>query len=223
LRGAGNSSEQPAAQIFQGFTELVETTQCPYAPRARIRLIPQRYVAGSTEFVDAFRANQHWLAESGTDAVVIAIETEELGVDLIQQAETIRTLLEIVSGTRFSEDVLSPGWQLEIAGTRTFATLFSPIYPEDNPRSVIDEGFGYVMLQPEHSFHRLLPRGKLDPGRRAAIKDSIRRAFRNAGKDYDPLDTVPATEAQKYVKPLHMDDPIVSWWSLGSDLASSGQ
>lgn len=210
-------AERTLAHLFRGFTKLVATTQCPYAPRARVKLIPLDYSEDSTEFLDVFQTNQHWLEEPDTDAVVIAIRQSQLGLDLPEQAKTFRTILQLISGARDFEDALSPGWQLDIAGTRTFATLFSPIYPTSNPRAVISGGFGYVMLQPEHSFHRLLPREKLDPGKRAAIKDSIRRAFGNAGKPYDPLDTVPATEAQKYVKPLRLHNPVVAWWSLDAD------
>lgn len=217
IREAGVGSGRTLEQMFYGFTDLIETTHCPYAPRAGIKLIPRCYEDGSADFVEVFQANLHWLKDPVTDAVVIAIEQSELGSCLFEQSRTFRTVLELVSGTRDFGGVLTPGWQLEIAGTRVFATFFSPIYPENNPRAVRGGGFGYVMLQPEHSFHRLLPREKLDSAKRETIKGSIRRAFCAAGSAYDPLDTVPATEAQKYVKPLCIGDPIVAWWSSDTD------
>jgi hypothetical protein len=198
--------------LFDGFTELVESTACPYARLADIHFIPVAYASGATDFLETFRMYQSRLGEPKTDAVIVAIGLSELGESIDEHARTFRQLLQLLSGPSMSSDVLKPGWQLQIHQTRVFATMFSPIYPADNPRAISNGRYGYVMLQPEHSFHRLLPRDRLEPGQRMHIKSSIRDAFDRAGMPYDALDRDPPTEAQKYVKPLHIGDSMIEWW-----------
>lgn len=98
--GAARGPEPSLADIFQGFDGLVESTHCPYAPRARTRFVPVAYALGSAPFLDAFRSNEHWLSEPDTDAVVIAIRDDELCSGLAEQAKTFRVVLELISGVR---------------------------------------------------------------------------------------------------------------------------
>ncbi|WP_236793802.1 hypothetical protein [Amycolatopsis sp. GM8] len=202
----------PHRNLFEGFTALLQSTACPYARLATTRFVPVPYSPKSPDFLIMFRKRQPWLADPGTDALIVAIHFSELGKTIDDHARLFRRLLNLVSDHEIAGNILTPGWQLQIHRTRVFATLFSPLYPARNPRSIQKGTYGYVMLQPEHSFHKLLPRNRLEEHQRVHIKHTIREAFDRSGKPYDALDRQPPTEAQKYVKPLHLGDPMIEWW-----------
>lgn len=104
------------------------------------------------------------------------------------------------------QNILLPGWHFKFAGTEFFVAAFAPCYPETSARYAFGADGTVILLQPESSFKaQVLTK---------AVRQSIRDAYRNAGRPYDGGIIAGNLEAPRYVKPLRLEDPRVEWWSM---------
>ncbi|XP_065190782.1 uncharacterized protein LOC135821711 [Sycon ciliatum] len=109
------------------------------------------------------------------------------------------------------------GWFYEFARTPIFVTTFAPCYADNHSRHAFGVDGCFVLLQPEYSFAaKNLPADTPDTNwtNPQTVRDRIRVAYRQAGREYIVRDTVYYSPALDIVKPLAVDtDEVVQWWS----------
>lgn len=137
------------------------------------------------------------------DAYVVKLGVKIDSVnDLVEHFKKLMYYLNDNLGTDNELEV--PNWRFIFNNTSFFVIVMSDIYTRDSTRWYPD---GHVILfQPEHSFHRQIPRSK-----RKAVITSIRKIFAKQGADYSEI-VEDALEPQKYIFPLTKNDELINWW-----------
>lgn len=107
------------------------------------------------------------------------------------------------------------GWYFEFNRTSIFVTTFAPCYPENHSRFTFGAHACFILLQPEYSFALKdlsadTPETNWDKPR--TVRDRIRVAYKQHGREYLVRDTVYYPPAWDIVKPLTFDGPVVEWW-----------
>lgn len=106
-------------------------------------------------------------------------------------------------------------WVFEFSKITFFITTFLPIYSDNHSRSTFGINECFILFQPEVSF---LAKNLTDDTpltnwlNPITIRDKIRVAFKNSGKEYLIRETIQYPMAHDMIKPLAKDDPIIKWW-----------
>ncbi|MCX5195074.1 YqcI/YcgG family protein [Streptomyces sp. NBC_00249] len=197
----------PSRQRPPGFEEIVESTLCPYAQTAVVRVLPPL----GDEPIDTYfrriapeiRRRVSSAEADGTDAVLTELPVERVGSRPQELAPVLGAWIREIAdeGSECLPDTVPARWRLKVAGSDVFVAVFTPDFGRRHARYTPDTRHVYVMLQPDSSFHRRLPE---DSGR---VRRSIRRRFARAGRDYDT--TCP--EAERFLPPCGGEEPT-AWW-----------
>ncbi len=116
----------------------------------------------------------------------------------------------------FDREVEDLSWCFAFGGDLLFVNTFAPCYPEAHSRY----GFGvpstFVLLQPRHSFARVVRPGETVLP--VAVRQKIRADYEAHRRGYDVGISAVPYEAYRVVRPLHPGDPPVRWWTAPADL-----
>lgn len=210
-----------AYEFPQLFEAVRATTLCPFARRSRI-VGSEPWVEGSIDqHLDAAASRLARIAREGEehriDGLVVEMVGPGHGGTLADLCRTVRASLRYLSsidpaGERCMEgDIEDPRWQFSFAGARFFLSTFAPCYPAEHPRHSPLADVVFLLFQPEYSFDLHIPEPAGHPSI-DLLKQSIRSAFRGAGRPYDHAISVGPLQAHKYVKPIAFGAPPVAWW-----------
>ncbi|MFD7645677.1 hypothetical protein ACFV4P_34095 [Kitasatospora sp. NPDC059795] len=210
--------------MADSFRTIRGTSACPFAARARIETVPpytglRPYEAGfaaGPAVADLARRIEH----DDVDGLLLQLTDLGLGSTIEVLAETVRqTVTGLLEATGTDPaaalaDAGTDGWWLQLSGVRWFLIVFAPCYPDTSPRSTRGSTTTFFLLQPVHSFDRhATPKGAVIA---PAVRERIRSAHQAAGTPYNTDHAQQTAEAQKFVAPLHPDDPPVTWWRARS-------
>ncbi|KJE19567.1 YqcI/YcgG family [Frankia torreyi] len=203
--------------MYDGFSEVLRNTLCPFAPSARICWGP------SWDRDQTFESNIHRVAGAieefcsritadTLDALVVEVSSGPQLLDFSHACEMFAKTLESLSALDpnradcLTRDFYSPSWQFEFAGVRLFLSVFAPCYPPNNTRHVHENDRMYLLFQPDESFDRVL-----DGRDRLAVRRNIRQRFLDDGRPYrwDVIDG--RIEALIYMLPTGTE-PAIKWW-----------
>ncbi|XP_076451570.1 uncharacterized protein LOC143287457 [Babylonia areolata] len=212
--------------------ELFETvkygTECVFARRAKLWGSPDWRSALSLE-ENVFRCVPMFLKfsmvcqELGLDGFLFLLPGKEYGANLQVFGKAVRRVLQTVSdldpaGFRCMDKSYldKRGWVFEFNRITYFITTFAPFYPPSSSRYAHGAEDAFVLFQPEVSFaqHDLPPDSvKTNWDQPVTVRDRIRRAFRDAGREYKIRDTLFYPMVHEIVKPVREhEDPEVQWW-----------
>lgn len=108
------------------------------------------------------------------------------------------------------------GWFFEFAGTSIFITTFAPCYGEQHSRHAFGVNGCFILFQPEYSFaaKNLPPDTAVTNWENPqTVRDRIRVAYRDAGREYLIRDSVFYSPALDIVRPLDgRSDDVIEWW-----------
>lgn len=110
-------------------------------------------------------------------------------------------------------------WVFEFNKITFFLTTFAPFYPDSNSRY----GFGaqdcYILFQPEISFaiHDLPPdTAATNWGRPLTVRDKIRVAYKDAGREYEAPMASRRPMVYDIVKEVDPYDTPLEWWKYSN-------
>lgn len=196
-------------EIGQPKIEAVSHTHCPYASRSNI-IESNTQIEGELDESSLIRIKRefHDLISSSSfeeiDGFKLDISTEITSVN--QLAFILNNILLTINPDVKNQDVTREGWRFSVLESPFFIVVMSSLYPDTHCRHI---PYGSTILfQPEHSFHRFIPRE-----RRKQIAQSIRKIFLKQGIDYVSL-VEAASEPQKYILPIDINDGFINWWDL---------
>ena len=203
------------------FTNLQQTTFCPFAAQATVEHGPawvndlpfEANVARNAErlkvhlAVGRVRRLQGFVSQVGFG----------LGnsVDFERTVEIFRRFVfglgDFDSSCRGSltQDIGSVGWSLKFADEPVFLNLFAPCYPERHSKHVAYDGCLYIFFQPEYTFDFCNVNRT-----RVELKAQIREKFADAGMPYDGATIDTRRKALSFVFPIRTGDPPVRWWEM---------
>ena len=98
-----------------------------------------------------------------------------------------------------------------------FLTTFAPFYPETNSRFSFGAQHCYILFQPEISFaiHDLPPdTAETNWDRPVTVRDKIRIAFRDAGREYQAPLATRLHMVYDIVKQVDPHDTPLEWWKV---------
>ena len=107
-------------------------------------------------------------------------------------------------------------WVFQFNKTTFFITTFAPFYPDHNSRFSFGNCDCYLLFQPELSFalHDLPDDSAITNWDHPKnVRDRIRLAYRNAGRQYDPPMMLNEPMIYDIVKRVHPTDDIYKWWT----------
>ncbi|XP_005112877.1 uncharacterized protein LOC101859301 [Aplysia californica] len=110
-------------------------------------------------------------------------------------------------------------WVFEFNRVTFFITSFAPFYPEENSRYSFGCADCYMLFQPEMSFalHDLPPdTAETNWECPVNVRDRIRVAFREAGREYEAPMKVKEPMVYEIVKRVHPQDDVIKWWEGSS-------
>ena len=105
------------------------------------------------------------------------------------------------------------GWVFEFNNMTFFITTFAPFYPECNSRYAFGSKSGFILFQPDLSFAQkdLVPfTTHTNWDNPVNVRDRIRIAFKNAGREYIVKDT-PLTN--DILKAPFDGQNVPEWWN----------
>ncbi|MEM1048672.1 MAG: hypothetical protein AAGL24_21140 [Pseudomonadota bacterium] len=196
------------------FRNVAGTTACPFAKTAKVWVTePWRPGVSAEGFVSSakstFERFSRVCQSEGFDGIVV----ERFGINDVDELRAETKALMIAIGryshpNPLSRPIEKKEWKFFVFGVDSFVTIFSSVYPTDHPRFSHSQGSTFYFFQPQISFK----------AKAAKEKDSIRERFAAVDQDYRPLLRKVRFEAQKYIKPIDLqnDDPIV-WWKDEED------
>jgi hypothetical protein len=188
---------------------LSTITACPFAKSAKVWVTePWGRGATAAEFVastrNTFERFRRVSQPEGFDGIAI----ERFGVrDLKDLENDTHDLLNEIGRysdpNPMSRPLEKKEWKFLIFGIDAFVTIFSSVYPKDHPRYSHSQGSTFYFFQPQASFK----------AKAAREKESIRKDFAAVGQDYRSVLKKVRFEAQKYIKPIDLEngEPVV-WW-----------
>eukprot|EP00455_Lapot_gusevi_P024382 TRINITY_DN2534_c0_g1_i7.p1 TRINITY_DN2534_c0_g1~~TRINITY_DN2534_c0_g1_i7.p1 ORF type:complete len:334 (+),score=68.04 TRINITY_DN2534_c0_g1_i7:369-1370(+) len=113
----------------------------------------------------------------------------------------------------------TPSWHFNFLKEPYFLTTFAPFYPPNNSRFMFphagNQDSGFLLFQPELSFlyHDIGFDTPLTNWEQpVTVRDKIRVAFRQHGREYEIPPTISYPTSHHTVKQLHEHDPVVKWW-----------
>jgi FPC/CPF motif-containing protein YcgG len=164
--------------------------------------------ADLTRFIDA-------AGELRLDAFVIELPGD-WGATLARLAQTTHAVLRTLSEhDPLAEAVLDreiddPSWCFAFGGDPLFVNTFAPCYPVAHSRYSFDVASTFVLLQPRHSFARVVRSGETVLP--VTARHRIRRDYAAHERGYDHVISAMPFEARRIVRPLTPGDPPVRWW-----------
>ena len=191
------------------FRNVSGITACPFAKTAKVWITePWKPGVSAEDFLklskSTFERFSRVFQSEGFDGIVV----ERFGISDLEElkAETRALLNEIGRYSHpnpLSRPIERKEWKFFVFGVDSFVTIFSSVYPADHPRFSHSQGSTFYFFQPQVSFK----------AKAAKEKNSIREKFAEIDQDYRPLLRKVRFEAQKYIKPVDLenDDPLV-WW-----------
>ncbi|UZJ63189.1 YqcI/YcgG family protein [Sphingobacterium sp. KU25419] len=153
--------------------DVIAHTHCPFASRSTI-------IESSIQ-INKFSNESHFEEiRNEFKELIRSSEFQEIDgfkVDIDVNLQSLADLSKILQKLLFtinpsikSENILKEGWRFTFAGSPFFIVVMSSIYPEKHCRNIPQSST--ILFQPEHSFHRFIPRE-----RRKEIATSIRKVF----------------------------------------------
>lgn len=106
-------------------------------------------------------------------------------------------------------------WVFEFNKVTFFITSFAPFYPETNSRYAFGCENCYILFQPEISFAiHDLPEDTAETNwnKPVTVRDKIRFAFRQAGREYEVPLKVHEPMVYDIVKRIYPHDDPLEWW-----------
>ncbi|XP_059146594.1 uncharacterized protein LOC131934559 [Physella acuta] len=106
-------------------------------------------------------------------------------------------------------------WVFEFNKITFFVTTFAPFYPECNSRYAFGCKDCYILFQPEIAFAiRDLPDDTAETNwdSPVTVRDKIRVAFRQAGREYEVPKKLNEPMVCEIVKKIYPDDEPIQWW-----------
>jgi hypothetical protein len=213
------------APSYIHFREILSTTQCTFAPIARIwgnTWQPggslESNVMQAIPIIDKFIP---WVARlEHMDGFVFEIEDPSAGATEEALAKTARRVLSLIAendptGNCMKGDLSSPSWRYTFKGEPIFVTTFAPCYPATHPRYGFGSQSTFIYLQPEYSFkHHRIPSNS----KQHSIRHHIRARFAARGQAYyspDFLDRPMPDKADSPIAPLFVKPvrpmPLIDW------------
>lgn len=194
-------------EIEHSKIDAVEHTHCPFASRSNI-------IESSSPIIDELNDSCLMEIKREFEKLIQSSSFNDIDgfkIDIYKEIDRISQLVLIVNRLLLTinplikqQDVTRDGWRFIVSGSPFFIVVMSSIYPDTHCRHI---PYGSTILfQPEHSFHRFIPRD-----RRRQIAQSIRKVFLKQGIDYVRL-VETASEPQKYILPIDINDGFISWW-----------
>ncbi|KAH9495905.1 hypothetical protein Btru_015391 [Bulinus truncatus] len=106
-------------------------------------------------------------------------------------------------------------WVFKFNKVTFFITSFAPFYPGTNSRFAFGCAHSYILFQPEIAFAiRDLPEDTAETNwsQPVTVRDKIRVAFRDAGREYEVPKKLNEPMVHEIVKKVHPDDEQLPWW-----------
>ena len=199
------------------FKIIQNNIPCVYAKKSKVwgasDWNPESNVlANSLKIYPALKRFTKICSHENLDVFVIAAP-DNYGQTIKSLSTFLKELLSSLAGADennicMTEQIDSPHWQFTINETRLFITVFASCYPITNSRYNYKVESTLVLFQPEASFDsNQMPRGMND-----YTRDKIRANFKKHGQDYTNNIVESNIEAARYIKPINLDDEVVTWW-----------
>ncbi|XP_070207799.1 uncharacterized protein [Littorina saxatilis] len=213
---------------LDAFQPIKESSECIFARRAKV------WGAGEWDSTlsleeNVFRSVPMFLKftlvcqELGLDGFLFMLPGQQFGTDPQAFGKGARRILQVLSdldpaGFKCMDKsyIDKRGWVFEFNRVTFFVTTFAPFYPPTNSRYSYGAEDCFILLQPEISFAQQdlpLDTPETNWAQPKTVRDRIRTAFRDAGREYLIRDTVHYPMVYDIVKPLKDGDPLVEWWA----------
>jgi hypothetical protein len=220
--GAATSQPPPdRAPCLERFAPIRNGTHCIYAPSSRLwggpaydpALTAEENLAATLpvlcDFLDRARTDR-------LDGFVIELADRRFGADVPSLARSTHAVLRHLSDHDpagehpLDAEIETVSWCFSFGAEPIFVNTFAPCYPPAHSRYAFGSQSTYILLQPRHSFGRVLRPGEtvLPP----AVRQRIRDAYAGHDRGYDPHISSNPYEAWRIVRPLGSGDPEVRWW-----------
>ncbi|XP_013402725.1 uncharacterized protein LOC106168264 [Lingula anatina] len=208
------------------FETLKMNTECIFAKKARLWGSPKWNYDLSIEHniyqsVPTFLKFTCLCEPLGLDGFVYELPGD-YGKDVQTFGQAVRRVLTTISdhdpsGVHCMKQsfIAKRGWVFQFNKITFFVTTFAPCYPDNHSRYAFDSDHAYILLQPEISFAQHdLPSDTpvTNWGNPKTVRDRIRVAFRDAGREYKIRDTIYFPTVLEIVKPIESNGPDVKWW-----------
>ncbi|XP_060071417.1 uncharacterized protein LOC132551308 [Ylistrum balloti] len=213
---------------LENFDVVRQNTECIFAKKSKLwgskewtrelSLEENIHRLSPTFLMFSMMCRQHRL-----DGFLIEIPQETYAFDLECFSNSVRRVLQVLSdldpkGARCMDTIGTKnqrGWVFQFHDVTYFITTFAPFYPDTNSRYSFGAQGCFILLQPEISFalHNLppdTPHTNWDEPK--SVRDKIRIAFRDAGREYEIPTSLFRPVAWDIVRPLHNKEPVVKWW-----------
>lgn len=200
------------------FSEVQNTTLCPFARDARIAWASS-WRKEQTDDVNFARIGEDLAAfcsSAQSDKMhgfVMAIDAGPDGLSDIDSvarrfAESIAALDRCDGGGGLDRTAVDQvGWQWEYAGLRLFLNVFAGCYEPWHPKHLPTADMMILFAQPSFSFD--LCRANSD---QTSVKEFIRKRFATAGRPYDGQLIDRRVDSVHYMSPAHLGDEAVRWF-----------
>lgn len=213
---------------LEHFDVIKQKTECVFAKRSKVWGSKDWSTELSLEeniyrLVPTFLKFSMMCRQNRLDGFLIELPAEPYVNDITCFADSVRRVLKVLSDLDPNEsrcidkieDRNQRGWVFQFNDITYFITTFAPFYPETNARFAFGAENGFILLQPELSFalHNLPPdTPHTNWDHPQTVRDKIRVAFRNAGREYPIPSSLFMPLAWEMVRPLCNGGPVVKWW-----------
>jgi hypothetical protein len=213
--------ELARAPSVAAFEPIHRQTHCLYAAGSVIwgarpfdeGIDPARNVRAMAEdlakFVDA-------AGELRLDAFVIELPGTRYGASVERLAQTTHAVLRTLADCDpraegvLEREVEDASWCYAFGGDPLFVNTFAPCYPEGHSRYGFGVDSTFVLIQPRHSFARVVKEG--DTVLPVSARHRIRAEYAAHGRSYDTRISAIPFEAWRIVRPRVPGEPPVRWW-----------
>ncbi|GFS06448.1 poly [ADP-ribose] polymerase [Elysia marginata] len=221
---------------LERFNEIKSKTECTFAKRSKLwGLIPTFYkfsLAFQDLGLDAFviELPGHLYGSdietfgAAVRQVLITLRQADVKRQTQQLQEKAATLdpVDVENRMRYLGPENSViwdrrSWVFEFNKISFFITTFAPFYPETNSRFGFGAQHCYILFQPEISFaiHDLPPDTPVTNwDRPVSVRDKIRVAYREAGREYEAPMVARRPMVYDIVKPVDAYDVPLEWWKV---------
>lgn len=210
------------------FNVIKQNTECVFAKKSRlwgsnewtseISLEENIYRLAPTFLKFSMMCRQHRL-----DGFLIELPNDPYVSDIEIFSDSVRRVLHVLSdvdpkSARCMDTIDTRnqrGWVFQFNEITYFITTFAPFYPDTNSRYAFGARNGFILFQPEISFalHNLpsdTPHTNWESP--VTVRDKIRVAFRDAGREYEIPTTLFRPLAWDIVRPINNGEPVIKWW-----------
>lgn len=193
--------------MSRGSQYIKDYTHCPFASKSNIIDCDIVIKEFDTETLEYIKSDFGSIVKTPdfikSDGYIISINKTINSI--AELASSFKTLMCYLNDGSISLKIEDDNWRFTFGDEIFFVIVMSSIYKPNSTRWV-PEGH-YILFQPEHSFHKYIPRES-----REVVSRSIRKVFSKHGCNYETIITN-AIESQKYIFPLNQDDQLISWWT----------